>query len=294
MRTKDAGMLILLAALWGASFLFMRVAVPELGPIVLIDLRVLIAAAGLLLYTLVLRTRPHIWHKWRQYLMLGACNAAIPFCFIAAAEMSMNASLAAILNSMTPLFTAVISYIWVKEAFTWKKSMGLLLGMIGVIVLVGWNAQAGGTSLVGPVLMSLAAAAFYGIGGIYSARAFQGEQPLDLAIGQQLAAGLLLLPIALFFLPAHLPGMPAISSVLMLALLSTAFAYLLYFRLIINVGAVKTVSVTFLVPVFGVVWGWLFLDEPLSTGTVLGLMIILLGVGLVTGIRLGWRRKQAA
>ncbi|WP_411348412.1 DMT family transporter [Paenibacillus sp. WLX2291] len=286
MKAKDTLMLVLLAALWGASFLFMRVAVPVLGPLVLIDLRVLIAGLALLLYSLLLRKRPQLLHKWKQYLILGVCNAAIPFCLIAGAELSMNASLAAILNSMTPLFTAIIAYVWIKEPLTGRKITGLLLGVTGVIVLVSWNAHAGSTGTIWAVVMSLGAAVFYGIGGIYSARAFQGEQPLNLAIGQQLAAGLLLLPVALFFLPSQLPSVSVIWSVLALALLSTSLGYLLYFRLIINVGAVKTVSVTFLVPVFGIVWGWMFLDEPLSLGMLLGLFIILLGVGLVTGIKL--------
>ncbi len=290
MKAKDTLTLVLLAAMWGASFLFMRVAVPVLGPLVLIDLRVLIAGLGLLLYALLLRRRPQLLHKWKQYLLLGACNAAIPFCLIAGAELSMNASLAAILNSMTPLFTAIIAYVWIKEPLTGKKIAGLLLGVTGVIVLVSWNAHAGSTGTIGAVLMSLGAAFFYGIGGIYSSRQFKGEQPLNLAIGQQLAAGLLLLPIALFYLPSQLPSVSVVWSVLALALLSTSLGYLLYFRLIINVGAVKTLSVTFLVPVFGIVWGWMFLEEPLSLGMLVGLVIILLGVVLVTGIKLRSRR----
>ncbi|WP_322907018.1 DMT family transporter [Paenibacillus campi] len=294
MRIKDTVMLLMLAALWGASFLFMRVAVPVLGPIVLIDLRVLIAAIALLLYAGLLRQRPRLRHRWRAYLLLGACNAAIPFCLIAAAELSMTASLAAILNSMTPLFAAIIASIWLKEKLTLQKALGLLLGIAGVTVLMSWNMQheAANANHWGAVWMSLGAALFYGIGGIYSAQAFREEQPLNLAIGQQLAAALLLLPFALFHLPTALPNAAVIGSVLALAVLSTALGYLLYFRLILNVGAVRTVSVTFLVPIFGIVWGWMFLSEALSVGMLLGLSIILLGVGLVMGLTFKRRRAD--
>lgn len=292
MRPKDIGILLLLASLWGASFLFMRVASPVLGPILLIDLRVLIAGIALILYAAVLRQRPRLLHKWKEYVLLGALNAAIPFCMIAAAELSLDASLAAILNAMTPLFTAIISYVWTRDQFTKRKLAGLVLGILGVAVLVGWNSHQISGRMIIAVFLSLGAAFFYGIGSVFSSKGFRGEKPLNLAIGQQLAAGIILLPVAIFFIPNRVPQPDVIFSVLGLALLSTSLGYLFYFHLIMNIGAVKTLSVTFLVPVFGVLWGWLFLHESLSIGTLLGLLIILLSVAMGTNIPLKLPRKK--
>lgn len=198
MKPRDIGMLLLLATLWGASFWFIKVASPILGPTVLIDLRVLMAGLALSAYAGLLKQRPNLLHKWKEYLILGAMNAAIPFCLIAAAEIRLDASLAAVLNSTTPLFTALIARIWTQERLTVKKMLGLSSGVFGVVILVGWDPTSGAGRLVS-IGLSLGAAFLYGLGGVYSAKRFVGEKPLNLAIGQQLAAGLLLLPVAVFF-----------------------------------------------------------------------------------------------
>lgn len=289
---KDGGLLVLLASLWGASFLFMRVASAVLCPVVLIDLRVLIADLVLLLVAGVLRHRLRILHQWKAYLLLGALNAAIPFSLIAAAELSLDASWAAILNATTPLFTALVAYGWTHDPLTPRKLGGLALGIVGVAVLVGWNAHPITEHMIRAVGLSLTAALFYGIVGVFASRRFRGETPLTLAVGQQLAAGILLTPVAVFFLPHRLPGPSVIGSVLGLAVLSTSLGYLLYFRLIRQVGPVKTLGVTFLVPVFGVLWGWLFLHESVSIGTFMGLFVILFSVTMVTNIPLKFRRKR--
>ena len=292
MAPKDGGILVLLASLWGASFLFMRVASPVLGPVLLIDLRVLIAGLVLILVAWVLHHRLRILHQWKAYLLLGALNAAIPFCLIAAAELILDASWAAILNATTPLFTALVAYGWTHDPLTPKKLGGLVLGIVGVAVLVGWNAHPITEHMLLAVGLSLTAALFYGIGGVFASRRFRGETPLTLAIGQQLAAGTLLTPMAAFFLPHRLPRLGVIGSVLGLAVLSTSLGYLLYFRLIRHVGPIKTLGVTFLVPAFGVMWGWLFLHESVSIGTFMGLVVILLSVTMVTNIPLKFQRKR--
>ncbi|TCP59200.1 putative membrane protein [Tumebacillus sp. BK434] len=152
-------------------------------------------------------------------------------------------------------------------------------------VLVGWDAQSGEKGLLLPAGCSLVAALFYGVAGVFSARQFKGERSLDMAIGQQLAAALLLLPFAAVTLPEQVPGVEVTLSVLALAIFCTALAYLLYFALIQNVGAVKTLSVTFLVPVFGILWGALFLNEQVTLATAGGLLIILLSIALVMNAR---------
>src|SRR5690606_23306514 len=139
MGWKDLLRLLLLASLWGASFLFIRIAVPQLGPFLLMDLRVLIGSGMLLLYAFILRRLPDLKRRWKQYLILGTINSAIPFTLIDASELYITSSLSAILSATTPMFTAVVAAFWLKDPLTWKKGAGLLLGFIGVDILVGWS-----------------------------------------------------------------------------------------------------------------------------------------------------------
>jgi drug/metabolite transporter (DMT)-like permease len=287
MGARDLGALVLLAALWGASYMFIRVAVPAFGPFALMGLRVALAASVLALYAAVLvRGMPKFRSRWREFLIVGATNSAIPFSLIAAAEIELTASLAAILNSTTALFAAAVAAVWIGEALTTKKVFGLVMGLVGVAVLVGWDP----IPLSGIVLLSvgamLAASLSYAIGGVYVKRTFAGVPPLAMAIGQQAGAAFLLLPLAAVSFPEEAPPLPAALSALALTLLSTAVAYLLYFRLIENVGPTKTLTVTFLIPVFGLLFGVVLLGEPVGVGTLVGFGIILYSVALVTEVRL--------
>ncbi len=285
--------MILLGAIWGSSFLFIRVAVSALGPFVLMELRVGLAAVALALYAFALRRAPKLRYRWKQFLVLGTFNAAIPFSLIATAEIHLTASLAAILNSTTVLFAALVAALWIGEALTSRKVAGIVVGIVGVAVLVGWDPIPLNAITLLSVGASLAAALSYALGGVYVKRAFTGMPPLTMAIGQQVAAAAILLPLAAFTVPAEMPSLTVAISALALALLCTAVAYLLYFRLITNVGPTKTLTVTFLSPGFGVLFGVLILDEPFNLGTVAGLGIVLLGVALVTGIRLGRATEKA-
>jgi drug/metabolite transporter (DMT)-like permease len=294
MGARDLGALVLLGAIWGSSFLFIRVAVPALGPFVLMELRVGLAATALALLAVVVSRLPKLRFRWKELLILGAVNAAIPFSLIAASEINLTASLAAILNATTALFAAVVATVWMGEALTRGKAAGLVMGVVGVAVLVGWTPIA----LNGLVLMSVGAslvAAFsYALGGVYARRAFAGTPPLTLAIGQQMGAAMLLVPLAGASVPAEAPSMPVTLSALALALLCTAVAYLLYFYLISSVGPTKTLTVTFLSPVFGALFGVLFLDELVGVGTCVGLVIILTSVALAIGVRPFGKEKLRA
>jgi drug/metabolite transporter (DMT)-like permease len=285
-NARDLGALFVLGALWGASFLFIRVAVPDLGPFALMELRVGIAAVTLALGAAVVGRVPKLRARWTQFLFIGTLNAAIPFSLIAASEIHLTASLAAILNSTTVLFTAVVAAMWADEALTVRKMVGVVLGIFGVVVLVGWDP----IPLSGMVLLSVgamfAASLSYGLAAVYIKRTFKGLPPIAMAIGQLTGATTLLLPLAIVSLPEERPTAAVTLSVLGLALLSTAMAYLLYFRLIENVGPTSTVTVTLLVPVFGLLFGVVLLEEPFGLGTLVGLGIILSSVVLVTGVGL--------
>ncbi len=286
MRTRDIGELLLLSALWGGSFLCIRIAAPVLGPIALIELRVLIAGIALLIYAVLTKMKLNLRKHWRYYLMVGILNSAIPFTLIATAELRLTAGLAAILNATTPLFGAVVAALWIKETLTVNKVIGLLLGLAGVAVLVGWSSLPFTVVVVLSVVASLAAAAFYGVAGVYTKVMARGASSGAVATCSQLGAALFLLPLTFAAPMQHVPTFSVLIAVLFLALFCTAIAYLLYFRLIANIGPTKALTVTFLSPIFGVLWGVLLLGESLTWSTIVGFAIILSGTGLVTGIRL--------
>lgn len=281
MKPIYLGALTLLGSIWGASFIFIHVAVVSFGPIPLMWGRVAIAAVALTMLGIMTKSIPNFRHYWRQFLIVGTINAAIPFTLIAWSELTLSASLASILNSTTPLFTAMIAAVWIGETLTWRKILGVVLGIIGVAILVGGSALTLTGSLVWATLASLGAAALYGVGTVYASRNFIGLKPLETSIGQLFGATTVLLIPMLLTLPNEIPPMNAIGSLLALALVSTAFAYLLYFYLLMNVGPTRTATVTFLVPVFGTFWGVLFLGDTLTAGMLVGMAIVLSSVGLV-------------
>ena len=288
MTVRQATMLLALAALWGASFLFMRVAVPSLGPVVLADARVAIAGLALLAYAAVIGARPALRARWRDYLLLGAINAAIPFTLLSAAELEIEASLAAVLNAMAPLCGAIVGAVWLGNRVTGGAAFGLLLGVGGVALVVGLAPIELDLPFLAAVAACLAAAFAYGIGANLVKVRFTGEPPLALAIGQQLAAALVLLPLIPAVPLRTAPDAVDIACLLALALASTGIAYLLYFRLLAELGPTGGMTVIYVVPVFGVLWGALFLDEAIHASTLAGGAVILLSVWLIT------RRPPAA
>jgi drug/metabolite transporter (DMT)-like permease len=291
MGTRDLGALLLLSALWGASFIYIRVAVPALGPFVLVELRVGLAAVALALCAALLGRLPKLRRRWRQFALLGAVNVAIPFCLISAAEINLTASLAAIMNSTTVMFTAVVAAVWMGDALTARKLVGVALGIVGVTVLVGWDPIAMNWAVALSVGAMLAASLAYALGSVYAKRTFADSPPLAIASGQLTAATMLVLPLAAVSAPEQSPSTIVVLSVLGLALPSTAVAYMLYFRLIANVGPTSTSTVTLLVPLFGLLFGVVLLDEPVGVGTLAGLVLILSSVTLITG--LGAARPKA-
>ena len=285
MKIKDMGFLFILAAMWGSSFLFMRVSSPVLGPFMVIELRVLIAGLALLAYSAFTKHKRNLLKMWKQYLLLGTINAAIPFTLIATATLTLNASLASILNSTTPLFGVLVAWLWMKESLTLKKTIGVIIGITGVIILIGWSPFPLTLKVVMAATLSILAAISYAFGGVYAKKTFKGIDSLSLAIGQQLGAAILLFPIAFAKIPTKPISSTIIFSILALALVCTAVAYILYFYLIESVGPTKTLTVTFLVPLFGVLWGVIFLRESITFGTLIGLVVILSSIFIMSDIK---------
>jgi drug/metabolite transporter (DMT)-like permease len=260
------------------------------GAGVLVHLRMMIAAAVLFLYsTLVQQSRP-VWRDtWKAFVILGVINAILPLTLEALAVVHLNASLAAILATSTPLFTALIAAVWLHERLTLVKSLGLMVGFVGVGVLVGWSPLPMTWTTLLAVSAALLSSALYAVGGIYAKVTFRNMAPLPLTLGQELAAGLVLLPFTLPIIPTTGWTLPVVAAMLTLALVVTAGGNVLYFYLIARIGPTQTQSVSFLVPVFALLAGVVVLDEPLATSLMLGLSIIFVSVLLVLEVRLSPR-----
>ena len=278
--------LIVLAAIWGGSFLFMRVAAPVLGPVLLIQCRVALAAVFLLGLALLGRKPLDVRTHWKHFLILGLVNTALPFTLFAWAAQVLPASLESVLNATAPIWGAILGALWTRTLPSLKTAAGLILGIAGVAILVGFDA--GG--MTPPVLLAaggaLLAAGCYAVAALYS-KAAKSVDAFSNAHGSMWAATLWLAPVTPFF-PAHLasgagPGVWVALSVLLLGILCSGVAYIIYFGLMDAVGASQTLSVTFLIPVFGILWGNLFLHEPVSPHMVLGGLVVLVGTALITG-----------
>jgi drug/metabolite transporter (DMT)-like permease len=288
-RLKDFAALIALAAIWGSSYLFIRVAVDSLGPLVLSFLRVVIGAVGLLTYATLRGKNAESQPLNRIFLILAVLNTAVPYALISFSEIHLTASMAGILNATVPLFTALAAAGWNRQRVPAKTIAGIVLGMTGVTVLVGWNPAPFDSWLVISVFAMLGASASYGLANVYAKRSLKGISTLGAATGQQLGGAVWLFPFAIGAVSTGAsdltPSRNVVLSMLALGIVCTSAAYLLYFYLIANAGPVHTSSVGFLIPIFGILWSALFLDEAVRPSMLIGLGIILASVGLVTGIR---------
>ena len=284
MSITQLGALFLLGAIWGASYIFIRVAVEPFGPVFLMFARVALTAPILLGYARLRGIDLNIRGHWRQFLVLGFLGSALPFTLIGWAELTVSGSMAAILTSATPLFTTLVAVPGLGERLTAYKLTGAVLGIIGVSIVVGGSPATLDARFLLAALALLGAALSYALGGVYAKRTFHGVNNLSMSSGQLIAAALILAPVSLFDLPREIPPVGAILTLLALVVLCTAFAYQLYYYLIISAGPIQALTVTLLVPIFGVIWGALWLQESISPGMLFGLLIVLLSVGLVTGM----------
>jgi len=286
MRAADIARLVALSAIWGASFMFMRIAAPAIGPVWTSTSRVLLGGLVLLVWFRMTGFDPELRRHARVYLMIGAVNSAIPFTLYAFASIHLPAAFLATLNATAPAFGLVFGALAGLEQVNARRIAGLLLGGLGVALLAGAGDAAAGPasgSMAGwAIAASLAACAGYGITGVLIKKYARDASPRGIAVGAQLGAAVLLLPLLPLQLPSALPGPAVIASILGLALLASAVALVMYFRLIANVGAARALTVTYLIPVFGALWGWMFLGEALPADLFAGGAAIIAGTLLVT------------
>ncbi len=280
MSAADIARLLTLAALWGGSFAFMRVAVASLGPVWLAACRVALAFLALYALALARRNVPALRAHWREYLVVGIINTALPFALFSYAAQHVAASTAAILNATSPFFATIIAALWLKDRVTPAKVAGMILGMAGVMLLVGWQPEPMSSQHLIAVFACLVAALCYGIASVYAKARLAGLPSFAIALYSQLTAMIVLVPSLPFVQPPG-PITPLVAAnVLALAVASTAVAYLLYFRLIATIGPARALTVTFLIPLFGVLWGFLFLDEKIGANTLAACALIVCGTWL--------------
>lgn len=281
MSGADVARLVGLAACWGLAFVFIRVAVPPLGPVALTVFRTLLAGMALLLYARALGVELRWRERWRRFVAFGVFNSAIPFVLIAAGEQAMTAAFSAILVATAPLFGALIAAGRARERLTGRKLGGLALGIAGVALLVGRSPAGFEVPPAWAIVATLGAAAFYGVAANY-AKLRTGDIPaMATAAGSQLCAGLILLPLLAVVPPVAAPSPLEWANAAALALASSALAFVLYFRLIASVGPVKTLTVNFLSPLFGVTGGVVLLGETVTASMIAGTAVILAGTALV-------------
>jgi len=287
MRKVDVIDFVLLAALWGASFLFMRIAAPQFGPLALMLLRCSIGALTLLPILMMSGGMRELGPTFKMSALVGVINSAIPFSLFAYAALSITTGTLSILNATAPIFGAVVAFVWSREKLTQWQLLGLFIGIAGVIVLViagPADVNIDGPTVALAVAAALAAALAYGIAASFAKRYLSTANALANATGSQIGASVVLLIPGLLYWPVSNPDASAWWAVIVLGTLSTGIAYILYFRLIKNVGPTRAVTVTFAIPVFGMFFGWLFLNEAVNPAMIAGAVIVVLGCALVTQV----------
>ena len=295
--TATWGLLVLLGLIWGGSFFFARVAIAYVPPLTLVFLRVFIAAFALHLYIFGrYELYQTLRNRWLEFLTLGLINNAIPHTLIFAGQTEIGAGLAAILNATTPIWTVLIANIMTTdEKLTHARVSGCLLGLAGTVFLVGPSAFGIASVPLWALLLPIVAAMSYGLSATYGKR-FKGLPAPVTAAGQLTGSSIIMLPLAAFHdqpWTLAMPPMSAIASILALALLSTAFGYILYFRIMIMAGATITSLVTLLVPPSAILLGFLFLSERLEIGDIAGMLLIGTGLLVIDGrIKLPFAQKH--
>ena len=286
MHRREVVLLLTLASIWGASFLFIKLGVDEVEPAVVVLGRLVVGVVVLVPVVLLRGAIPDLRAMWIPCVVLGALNNAVPYWLIAFAETRIDSGLAAVIQAAAPILTVVLATrIDPSQRVRGLRLVGVAVGFVGVALLVGVQE---GSQLVG-ALAVLGTATCYAVSVLYAGRTVRSFAPLEVTIGQLCVGSLLAAPLALSQLPSEAPPAKAIAAIVALGALGTGLAYLLYFTLIARAGASRAILVTYLVPAFALVYGTVFLDEPVTVSALAGLVLILGGTALGTGM--GLRRR---
>lgn len=284
MRPADLARFISLAALFGASFLFMRIAAPHFGAWLTAELRVAIAGAVVTAYAIVTGRDLMLREHWRGFLIVGTFNSGLPFALFCYAAIHIPAGYSAILNALMPIFSALFAAPMLGERLTWRVIAGVVAAMTGIALLVQLGPIAITTEVALAGTACVAATVCYGFAGAYTKKHLAGLPAHVGAANTMLFAALVLLPPALVNLPQGDPPLKAWLAVSALGLFCSALAFFVYYQLIVRIGATQIAAVTFLLPAFGIFWGWLFLDEAVTWSMLGGFSLVAVAAALVLGI----------
>lgn len=285
MDVKSLFRLFLLSSIWGGSFLLMRIAAPVLGAAYTVEGRVGLASIFLFVLAIILKKNWNFFAHWKHYTILGFFNSALPFFLFSIASLTLSASQTSILNSTAPVWAFVIGLCLGNEKFNAKRGIGLVIGVIGVFILFSNKSIALNTDSYLAIGCGLLAAFSYGIATNYAKRAIAVEPFLN-AYGSMVSSTFIILPTLFFFPLRSEPTTTVLLSVVAIGIICSGIAYLLYFRLIKDLGATSALTVTFLIPMFGTLWGFIVLDEAITISTIIGMFVILFGTALVAEFNL--------
>lgn len=283
MKLRNFCELLLLSAIWGSSFLFLRIASPAFGPIFLIEMRVLSGLLVLLPVFFVMRKYQEFKLHWKMILLVSLLNMAIPFCFFAYSALNMGAGLLSIMNATVPIFTAMVGFLYFRQRLSQLGFAGLVVGLLGVAILMSESRAESGITSDLAIPAALFASILYGIAINLAAHKLQGVSGITITTGSLFFSSTILLPLAIRSRPEVIPEGVIWLSVLSLGIVCTGVGYVLFYRLIAEIGSQRAITTTYLIPLFSIFWGSLFLGETLTVAMFLGGVTVLLGVALTTG-----------
>ena len=280
---RDYIELFILSAIWGSSFLFLRIASPEFGPIFLIEMRVASGLIVLLPICLLLGKIQELKDNWKMIFILSLSNMTIPFCLFAYSALNMGAGILSIINATVPFFTAIIAFLVYQQRMTRYGLIGLMVGFMGVAVLVFDPSESSGVTNDLAIPSALFACVLYGVALNIVSHKLQGVSGISITTGALFFSTIVLIPFAVVERPEVMPQGSVWFSVLALGVVCTGFGYILFYRLIARIGSQQAIMTTYLIPIFSILWGNLFLAESITLFMIFGGMLVLMGVGMTTG-----------
>ena len=280
---RDYIELLILSAIWGSSFLFLRIASPEFGPIFLIEMRVASGLIVLLPICLLLGKIQELKENWKMIFILSLSNMTIPFCLFAYSALNMGAGILSIINATVPFFTAIIAFLVYQQRMTRYGLIGLMVGFMGVAVLVFDPSESSGVTNDLAIPSALFACVLYGVALNIVSHKLQGVSGISITTGALFFSTIVLIPFAVIERPEVMPQGSVWFSVLALGVVCTGFGYILFYRLIARIGSQPAIMTTYLIPIFSILWGNLFLAESITLFMIFGGMLVLMGVGMTTG-----------